>query len=40
MAVGVTEQQPGQQVTEAIRVSVPEQGLRQDLRAVSIVWRR
>jgi ABC-2 type transport system permease protein len=27
-------------VTEAIRVSVPESGIRQDLRAVSIVWRR
>lgn len=27
-------------VTEAIRVSVPEAGIRQDLRAVSIVWRR
>jgi daunorubicin resistance ABC transporter membrane protein len=27
-------------VTNSIRVSVPEQGLRQDLRAVSIVWRR
>jgi ABC-2 type transport system permease protein len=27
-------------ITEAIRVSVPEAGLRQDLRAVSIVWRR
>jgi daunorubicin resistance ABC transporter membrane protein len=29
-----------EQVTEAIRVSVPEAGLRQDLRAISIVWRR
>jgi daunorubicin resistance ABC transporter membrane protein len=29
-----------EQVTEAIRVSVPEAGLRQDLRAVNIVWRR
>jgi ABC-2 type transport system permease protein len=28
------------QITEAIRVSVPEAGLRQDLRAISIVWRR
>jgi ABC-2 type transport system permease protein len=27
-------------ITEAIRVSVPEKGLRQDLRAISIVWRR
>ena len=25
-------------VTAAIRVSVPERGLRQDLRAVRIVW--
>ena len=42
MAIGVTEQQqrPGQQVTDAIRVSVPDRGLRQDLRAVNIVWRR
>src|SRR5580692_2634393 len=41
MAIGVTEQQqPGQQVTDAIRVSVPDKGLRQDLRAVNIVWRR
>jgi ABC-2 type transport system permease protein len=30
----------GGQVTERIRVSVPEKGLRQDLRAISIVWRR
>jgi ABC-2 type transport system permease protein len=29
-----------EQLTEAIRVSVPEAGLRQDLRAISIVWRR
>ncbi|HEX8005859.1 MAG TPA: ABC transporter permease [Trebonia sp.] len=27
-------------VQDAIRVSVPEKGLRQDLRAISIVWRR
>jgi ABC-2 type transport system permease protein len=27
-------------VTAAIRVSIPERGLRQDLRAVGIVWRR
>jgi daunorubicin resistance ABC transporter membrane protein len=39
MAIEVTEPSAGQ-VTEAIRVSVPERGLRQDLRAVSIVWRR
>src|SRR5580698_5108284 len=44
MAIGVTEQQqpghPGQQVTDAIRVSVPDRGLRQNLRAINIVWRR
>ncbi|HLH84412.1 MAG TPA: ABC transporter permease [Trebonia sp.] len=42
MAIGVTGRPVGQpdEVTEAIRVSVPEKGLRQDLRAVSIVWRR
>jgi ABC-2 type transport system permease protein len=38
VAIGVT-QEPDQ-VTEAIRVSVPDQGLRQDLRAIGIVWRR
>jgi ABC-2 type transport system permease protein len=38
MAIGVT-QEPDQ-VTEAIRVSVPDKGLRQDLRAIGIVWRR
>jgi ABC-2 type transport system permease protein len=27
-------------VTEAIRVAVPASGLRQDLRAINIVWRR
>jgi ABC-2 type transport system permease protein len=27
-------------VTEAIRVAIPDSGLRQDLRAISIVWRR
>src|ERR1700733_1594118 len=27
-------------VTAAIRVSIPERGLRQDLRAVRIVWYR
>src|SRR5437660_7174386 len=27
-------------LTQAIRVAVPEQSLRHDLRAVSIVWRR
>jgi ABC-2 type transport system permease protein len=39
MAIEVTEPSAGQ-VTEAIRVSVPERGFRQDLRAASIVWRR
>jgi ABC-2 type transport system permease protein len=39
MAIEVTDQ-PASQITEAIRVAVPEKGLRQDLRAVSIVWRR
>jgi ABC-2 type transport system permease protein len=38
VAIGVT-QEPDQ-VTEAIRVSVPDSGLRQDLRAIGIVWRR
>jgi ABC-2 type transport system permease protein len=27
-------------VTAAIRVSIPERGLRQDMRAIGIVWRR
>src|SRR5208283_1730932 len=27
-------------LTDMIRVAVPERGLRQDLRAASIVWRR
>jgi ABC-2 type transport system permease protein len=39
MAIGVTDRESGT-VTEAIRVSIPEKGLRQDLRAVSIVWQR
>ena len=39
MAIGVSDKQAGQ-VTEAIRVAVPDRGLRQDLRAISIVWRR
>jgi ABC-2 type transport system permease protein len=38
MAIGVTQE--ADQVTEAIRVAVPEKGLRQDLRAIGIVWRR
>jgi len=40
MAVDVTEQTGAARVTEAIRVSVPDKGLRQDLRAIAIVWRR
>src|SRR6266498_1519231 len=28
------------ELTEAIRVAVPERGLQQDLRAIGIVWRR
>ena len=39
MAIGVTDPE-SDQLTETIRVSVPDKGLRQDLRAVSIVWRR
>jgi ABC-2 type transport system permease protein len=39
MAIGVTDPDTAS-VTEAIRVSVPQKGLRQDLRAVSIVWQR
>jgi ABC-2 type transport system permease protein len=39
MAIEVTDR-PVDHVTEAIRVAVPDKGLRQDLRAVSIVWRR
>jgi ABC-2 type transport system permease protein len=39
MAIEVTEPSAAQ-VTEAIRVSVPERGFRQDVRAASIVWRR
>jgi len=39
MAVSVTDPDSAA-VTEAIRVSVPGSGLRQDLRAISIVWRR
>ena len=41
MAIEVSQPRtPNGHVTEAIRVSVPEAGLRQDLRAVNIVWRR
>jgi ABC-2 type transport system permease protein len=39
MAMGVTDLE-SDQITAAIRVSVPDRGLRQDLRAISIVWRR
>src|SRR5215470_10840707 len=39
MAIGVTDLE-NDQITAAIRVSVPDRGLRQDLRAISIVWRR
>ena len=39
MATDVTERGSGQ-VATAIRVAVPDRGLRQDLRAISIVWRR
>jgi ABC-2 type transport system permease protein len=39
MAIEVTDPSTGR-VTVAIRVAVPEKGLRLDLRAVSIVWRR
>jgi ABC-2 type transport system permease protein len=39
MAMRVTDREIDP-VTEAIRVSIPERGLRQDLRAVGIVWRR
>ena len=39
MAIGVTDLE-SDQITEAIRVSVPDRGLRRDLRAISIVWRR
>jgi ABC-2 type transport system permease protein len=39
MAIQVSDAD-SDQITEAIRVSVPEAGLRQDLRAISIVWRR
>jgi ABC-2 type transport system permease protein len=45
MAVPTTQQdtvadRDSASVTEAIRVSIPASGLRQDLRAISIVWRR
>jgi ABC-2 type transport system permease protein len=45
MAVPTTTQDPGTDrerasVAEAIRVAVPASGLRQDLRAINVVWRR
>jgi daunorubicin resistance ABC transporter membrane protein len=40
MTTGVTDRETAADITEAIRVSVPPRGLRQDLRAVGIVWRR
>jgi ABC-type transport system involved in cytochrome c biogenesis permease component len=33
-------EQDSASVTEAIRVAVPASGLRQDLRAINVVWRR
>jgi ABC-2 type transport system permease protein len=39
MAIGVTDLE-SDQTTAAIRVAVPARGPRQDLRAISIVWRR
>jgi ABC-2 type transport system permease protein len=38
--VATTTEITATSVSDAIRVSVPEKGLRQDLRAISIVWRR
>lgn len=40
MATEVAQPYGSDQITERIRVSVPRQGLRQDLRAIGIVWRR
>ena len=45
MAVPTTQRATGAgqdsaAVVEAIRVAIPESGLRQDLRAINIVWRR
>jgi ABC-2 type transport system permease protein len=40
MTADVTDRGTAADITEAIRVSVPPHGLRQDLRAVGIVWRR
>jgi ABC-2 type transport system permease protein len=36
----IGSEQDSASVTEAIRVAVPASGLRQDLRAINIVWRR
>ena len=41
MAVTSTQRAPDSaSLTEAIRVAIPASGLRQDLRAINIVWRR
>jgi daunorubicin resistance ABC transporter membrane protein len=43
MATQVSEPRAGasgQELSETIRVMIPERGLRQDLRAAGIVWRR
>ena len=45
MAVPTTQRGAGSDtesasVTEAIRVAIPASGLRQDLRAINVVWRR
>ncbi len=43
MATSTTEAaapSAGASLTDTIRVAVPEKGLRQDLRAIGIVWRR
>jgi ABC-2 type transport system permease protein len=37
---GALDDQGERQLTEAIRVAVPERSIRHDMRAVSIVWRR
>jgi len=40
VATQLTDPYRSDQITERIRVAVPDKGLRQDLRAVNIVWRR
>jgi ABC-2 type transport system permease protein len=40
ITAGGTEQARERDLTELIRVAVPERSIRADLRAVSIVWRR